>query len=71
MDDGVCVCLRKQSQLTSTEACEFVFSSRRENCTCVHFCGQMCVLPEPAYVSNTVSPVVVTVSLLFIGSVFT
>ena len=38
---------------------------------CVCVCGQMCVLPEPAYVSSTVSPVVVTVSLLFIGSVFT
>lgn len=30
-----------------------------------------CVLPEPVYVSSTVSPVVVAVSLLFRGSVFT
>lgn len=29
------------------------------------------VLPEPAYVSSDVSPVVVTASLLFKGSVFT
>ena len=47
--------------------CVICFS--RGLCVCV--CGQMCVLPEPAYVSSTVSPVVVTVSLLFIGSVFT
>lgn len=42
-------------------------------CVCGHFFFVLCVfvLPEPAYVSNTVSPVVVTVSLLFKGSVFT
>lgn len=67
----LCVHLRKQSWLAWRHGSLFYFSSRWENCTWVHVCGRMHVLPEPAYVSNTVSPVVVTVSLLFMGSVFT
>lgn len=42
-----------------------------DKCVFLCACARACVLPEPVYVSSTVSPVVVAVSLLFIGSVFT
>lgn len=57
-----CLCVCACATLSHVNLC---FSLT--TCTWVCFCA----IPEPAYVSRTVSPVVVTVSLLFIGSVFT